>query len=367
MFTIYPITLNNNQNIHAELIGPSSSALNYDLRLYEMDVNTGTIGALVDICSYTKSATLAIPQTVATINRNSTAKNYALIVYAREGYSSTDTFDINITLGVGGDPAESNDNAFKAYSFGTLGVQGISVQGTNLDSQKDVDWFAFSAPNLSDFDKIRISNATNSNVKYQLYYVSNGTTLVEVQPTNGLYPIRTGMNYLRVTDNGNNFSASDVPYAPLISVSFKPSKMMSEVHMNEYVGIPAQTYKVWNANETSFWPKKRNTLLSGCKLEWKATFLSFSGYLCPDAKNALHIRTTNTSWAPIQFQSANADGNPAENGVATCVLPKSVGCRGVYSGVSGMSYDVACTLSMWADGFPAIISGPAFVTSRIMT
>lgn len=367
MFAIYPIVLNNRDNIHAELIGPSNSALNYDLRLYEMDASTGELISLVDICAYSSAS--ALPQTVATINRASSAKTYALIVYALTGSSATETFDVNITVGHGGDPAESNDNAFTAYNLDVMTVNGYHISGTTLDSAKDSDWFIFAVPQQTDFAHIKISNAANSNVKFQLYYVSSGTTLVELKEVNGRFPVRTGAIYLRVTDNGNNFAGGDVAYEPVIAVSFSPTKISSTFQMNEYNDIPTQTYKVWNLDETEYHPEKRNALLGSCRLVWTATFLSPSGYICTDATNSLHIRVTNTSWVPVEFQSASKDSAPAVNGVATCVLEKSVGCRGVYQGVSYMSYDVACTLNMWADGFPSITDGamPIFVTSRIMT
>lgn len=78
---------------------------------------------------------------------------------------------------------------------------------------------------------------------------------------------------------------------------------------------------------------------------------------------------TNYSWVPTQFQTFSAESTPAVNGVATVVVDPALGCRGVYSGVSGMSYDTDCSFNMWADGFPSITSGamPIFFTSRIMT
>ena len=76
---------------------------------------------------------------------------------------------------------------------------------------------------------------------------------------------------------------------------------------------------------------------------------------------------TNYSWVPTQFQTL--ESAPAVNGVATVVVDPALGCRGVYSGVSGMSNDTDCSLNMWADEFPSITSGdmPIFFTSRIMT
>lgn len=367
-YNIFPITLYDNQNIHAELIGPSSADLNYDLRLYEMDVNTGTLTSLVDICAYGKGGNATVlPQTVATVNRNGGEKNYALVVYALTGYSSTDTFDVNITLGIGGDSAEANDNAFTAYSIGEMGINGLVVTGTKLDSPKDVDWFVFTAPDMSDFEKMKLDTKENPNVKFQLYRSGGGTSLIEVKPTNGIYSLQ-GVNYLRVTDSGNDFSAGDIPYKISTTASFKMAKSYNEISMNGVLDLPTQTYKVWNEAGTEYHPEKRTALLGSCRLEWKATFLSKSGYVCKDVVDTLHIRTTNLAWTPEIFQSASADGVPAVDGVATCVLDPSVGCRGTSIG-ENMDFDEPCTLNMWSDkGFATSTEGamPIFVTSRIM-
>ena len=193
-----------------------------------MDINTGTLTFLVDICAYTgRASSTALPQTVATNNRTTSAKTYALIVYALTDSSATDAFDVNITLGSGGDPGESNDNAFTAYALDVLSINGFHVQGTTLDSAKDVDWFYFSVPQQNDYTKIKITNSVSSEVKYQLFYVSGGTTLVELKETNGFSPVRTGALYLRVTDNGNDFANGDIMYEPTITVSFAPTKLMN--------------------------------------------------------------------------------------------------------------------------------------------
>lgn len=333
-----------------------------------MDINTGTLTFLVDICAYTgRASSTALPQTVATNNRTTSAKTYALIVYALTDSSATDAFDVNITLGSGGDPGESNDNAFTAYALDVLSINGFHVQGTTLDSAKDVDWFYFSVPQQNDYTKIKITNSVSSEVKYQLFYVSGGTTLVELKETNGFSPVRTGALYLRVTDNGNDFANGDIMYEPTITVSFAPTKLMNQFRINEYADLPTQTYKVWSSDETEYHPEKRIALLGSCHLEWKATFYSTSGYLCTDATNTLHLYMTNYSWVPTQFQTL--ESAPAVNGVATVVVDPALGCRGVYSGVSGMSNDTDCSLNMWADEFPSITSGdmPIFFTSRIMT
>lgn len=283
-----------------------------------MDTNTGTLTSLVDICAYTgRASSTALPQTVATNNRTTSAKTYAC---------------------------------------------------TTLDSAKDVDWFYFSVPQQNDYTKIKITNSVSSEVKYQLFYVSGDTTLVELKETNGFFPVRTGALYLRVTDNGNDFANGDIMYKPTITVSFAPTKLMNQFRMNEYADLPTQTYKVWSS-KTEYHPEKRIALLGSCHLEWKATFYSTSGYLCTDATNTLHLYMTNYSWVPTQFQTLSAESAPAVNGVATVVVDPALGCRGVYSGVRGMSNDTDCSLNMWADEFPSITSGdmPIFFTSRIMT
>lgn len=374
MFVVYPITLGTGCNIHAELLGPTSSDLHYILYLATVD-DTGSISEIIDACAYAKGSNgTSIPQTVATVNSNADTQTYAIIVSAQTGYSSTETFDINITLGVGGDPAEPNDNAFSAYSIGTISVenQSATLSGTTLDSPLDVDWFSFYVSNTSDFDSIRISG---SGVKYNLYHVENGTEMVENVPNGNVYPLSTGMNYLRVTDAGNNFSNGDIDYTTTMSVIFKASQCKNSFTMsygsNVYNDIPTQTYKVWSEDETSYWPEKRRALLGGCKLVWTATLYSASGYLCTNADNQLFIAVRNDTWSNPVMQLATAYSDPSKNtnGVATCTLERSVSCYGALGGVSGMSYDTNCylTLSVIGGNSPTNGALPIFVTSRIMT
>lgn len=179
-----------------------------------------------------------------------------------------------------------------------MGVNGLVITGTRLDSPKDVDWFVFTAPDMSDFEKMKLDTKENPNVKIQLYRLGGGTLLIEVKSANGIYFLQE-VNYRRVTDSGNDFSA---------------------------------------------------------------------GYVCKEVVDTLHIRTTNLAWTPEKYQSASADGVPAVDGVAICILDPSVGCLGTSSGVN-MDFDEPCTLNMWSDrGFATSTGGamPIFVTSRIM-
>lgn len=374
MFVVYPITLGTGCNIHAELVGPTNPSLNYILYLTTVD-DSGSISEIIDACAYSKSSTgTTIPQTVATINTGADTQTYAIIVSAQTGYSSSEPFDVNITLGVGGDPAEPNDNAFSAYSIGTISVQNQSVtlSGTTLDSPLDVDWFSFYVSDTSDFKSIRISG---SGVKYNLYHVTNGTEMVENIPDGDVYPLTAGMNYLRVTDVGNNYSNGDIEYTTKISVIFKAAQCKNSFTMsfgsNVYNDIPTQTYKVWSEDETSYWPEKRRALLGGCRLVWTATLYSASGYLCTDADNQLFIAVRNDTWSNPVMQLATAYSDPSKNtnGVATCTLERSVSCYGALGGVSGMSYDTNCylTLSVIGGNSPTNGALPIFVTSRIMT
>ena len=374
MFVVYPITLGTGCNIHAELVGPANPNLNYILYLATVD-STGSISEIIDACAYAKSTNgSSIPQTVATINTGTDTQTYAIIVSAQTGYSSTESFDINITLGIGGDPAEPNDNAFSAYSIGTISVenQSVTLSGTTLDSPLDVDWFSFYVSDTSDFNSIRISG---SGVNYKLYHVENGTEMVENVPNGSVYPLTAGMNYLRVTDAGNDFSNGDKAYTTTMSVVFKASQCTNSFTMsygsNVYNDIPTQTYKVWSEDETSYWPEKRRALLGGCKLVWTATLYSASGYLCTDADNQLFIAVRNDTWSNPVMQLATAYSDPSKNanGVATCTLERSVSCYGALGGVSGMSYDTNCYLTLSVIGGSSPTNGalPIFVTSRIMT
>ncbi len=374
-FIIYPITLYNNQNMHAELIGPQSESLDYVLLLYTVDAN-GNLLQKVDGCTYAKAS--GIPQTVAVRNAASTGVKYALIVLSRAGGSATATFDVNITLGTGGDPGESNDNAYTAFSVGTLGASGISVSGTTLDSPKDVDWFVFSTPALTDFKGVRITSdsALNAKVTIQLYYAS-GSTMVENKPVNGVYNLSKGTNYLRVVDNGNSFTSGDVSYNIAIAPVFYASQAAYTISLDNMLGstshydtFPTQTYRV-PINDDEYAAETRYTLTDGCSLTWTATYLSASGYLCKEATDTLFIRIIDTAWSNPDLITTQKTENKVVNGVLSVTIKAPPAFSQISMPVGEYSYsmyDYSCTLEMTSSSFGSYFSGgstPIFISSKI--
>lgn len=377
-YIIYPITLYNNQNMHAELIGPQSASLDYVLLLYTVDAN-GNLLKRVDGCTYAKAS--GIPQTVAVRNTASTGVSYALIVLSRAGSSAAETFDVNITLGTGGDPGESNDNAYTAYSIGTMGASGISVKGTTLDSPKDVDWFVFSAPDLTDFKEVRITSdpSLNAKVTFQLYYAS-GSTMVENKPVNGVYNLSKGTNYLRVVDNGNSFTSGDVPYSIAIAPVFYASKTAYTISLDNMLGntshydtFPTQTYLV--PTDSGEVAEERYTLTDGCSLTWTVTYLSASGYRCEDATDTLFIRIIDTAWSNPDLITTTATAPTVDNKMKNGVLSVTIKAPPAFSQISKpvgeysySMYDYSCTLEMTSSTFGSLFSGgstPIFISSKI--
>lgn len=226
-FTYVTASLAPTQILNATLVCPKNPNFNYDLFVYEIDdngyltnvVSASTTGTYFN--TYEDGTTKTVDEGAAFVNKTDKTQNYAVIVSATKGGSASDTFELTLSLDVQGnyDSAEPNDSAYYAY-----GITEGNLTGASLHVINDQDWYMWNA--TSEFESAKISATSGYDVEV---YTANGNNLILTNKnSDGSYPIATGVNYIKVSSDGENF----VPSVYSLSIEpwdLKPAEMF--VHL----------------------------------------------------------------------------------------------------------------------------------------
>jgi len=207
-FTYMLLSLAPGQIIQATLAGPNNANIDYDLLLYTYndDGSLGTCVAESTLNTYIDSSTgKSVEDAVAYINTGSASQNYALLVFAAKGCSSTETFKLTVSLDnfENFDAGEPNDNPFSAVVI----PDGAVISNCNLNVSNDQDWYVW---NVSASFEYVMPSLSNSDYTVEVYQ-ANGQSmmLVRPNPSNGFYNISPGKYYFRVYNKNENFVSSE--------------------------------------------------------------------------------------------------------------------------------------------------------------
>lgn len=207
-FTYMLLSLEPGQIVQATLAGPNNANIDYDLLLYTYDDATGSLVDCVaesTLNTYINSSTgKSVEDAVAYINTGNSSQDYALLVFAARGCSSTETFKLTVSLDnfENFDAGEPNDNPFSALEV----PDGVVISNCNLNVPNDQDWYVWNVS--SSFANMGL-NLSNSNYTVEVYQ-ANGQSMIWVSPNSatGLYDIKAGKYYLRVYNKNDNFVSS---------------------------------------------------------------------------------------------------------------------------------------------------------------
>ncbi len=359
---IGPISLQPGQICQAQLEEPIKDSSNYYFLLYELDSSNNLVN--VDVSTYSKSN---VPDAVGVVNRSSVEKTYYIRVYANQYLNSATTFTAHISIGLGPDSSEPNENAFTATKYSNnieANTTEYSLSGAVLNSPYDNDWYDIYIPNTMDFTSISINSfiydesnnkkAISNNVNFE-FYSANGSELVKQSNNGNSYQIQAGHNYLRISAlSQQNFSP--VSYNFII----KPERFAYYAHYVVLMNgqpLPIQTYTVGG---------ERYALLSSSKFEWIVTYYSPSGYLANAAYDYIFAEIYDKNWNPTaKPYYTKGDAYPI-GGVAHLTMTAPV-CLGANGGVSGMCYDNYVQLILKSERFGTVYDEHIFITSRIMS
>lgn len=139
-----PVTLSPGDVLQATLKLPNNANLDYDLLLYAFDNDTlgdylkgSTLTTYMN--TYPNGITKTVDEAVAYINTDSVNHTYALIVFPEKGYSSTESFELTVSIDEVGyyDASEPNESPFDVKTVSA----NTNIVGNNLNVINDQDWF----------------------------------------------------------------------------------------------------------------------------------------------------------------------------------------------------------------------------------
>lgn len=232
------VSLERGQILNASLVCPRKASLNYDLFLYEMDANGNLVRMVSDSTTetYINSQTgKTVDEGISYINNSATVKEYAVIVSATKGGSTTDTFKLTISLDekLNADTAEPNDSAFYAYGVDI----GTTISGPSLHVVNDQDWFVMRT--TSEFSASKIS--ATAGYKTEVYTANGSQLILADERSDGAYIIRPGMYYIRVFANELNFT----PNTYSLSITALSYSGESTIEIYEFVDSYASSKKYY--------------------------------------------------------------------------------------------------------------------------
>ena len=252
---LYPITVANNEVLQAQVDMPNSSAINYDVYLYEVAANGDMTQVDYSVFStYINGAAGTAPEAVGVYNTSGASKQYALFVKSRVGSSSTLPFTIHIGINANTEAAEADENAIHASKISLTDDCYAKVINTRaMNTACDNDWFYFDVNSTRNFDTIALSldsTAIAAGFNLDVYTVVN-TGLQEVPLVNGkLQNLSVARYFVRVSSVGcsafdpSNYTLTIAPnyYADAIEIS--------TVGDGDTAAYDGHTYSRVNGNST---------------------------------------------------------------------------------------------------------------------
>ncbi len=219
---IYPIYVAPNNILQTQLQCPMSDQLDYDLYLYEFDMDTGNlIPTPIDYSIYgtyfNNGATLS--ENVGTKNTTTGDKAYLVEIYAKQGASINEEFHVGVSISDTYDDFETDENGLHAYAV-TVATGGSSIVSRCINSEIDNDWYYIDVPSDRNYDAINFtldSTSVNNGYDVDVYYAITGNKMVLVSKCEiGNVPLDTGRYYFHVytTDSyaaGTNYNLTMKP------------------------------------------------------------------------------------------------------------------------------------------------------------
>ncbi|MGQ3480613.1 Ig-like domain-containing protein [Paenibacillus sp. TY11] len=234
---LYPVYLQPGELLQAQLDGPFSAQLDYDLYLYEFDMTTGDLNPnAIDASTYGtyfnnyEQGSASLPENVGTRNAIGSEKAYAIAVHAKKGSSINDPFYLTVDTSSSYDAYEPDESAFHAYNF-TFSTGGSSLNSRSIHSGIDNDWYQITIPASRNYDALNVkldSTSESYGYKAEVYGALSGNQMVLLPQTNHNVSLNTGTYYVRVYTT-NQFSADH-----LYALTLKPVLRAGKIVITGY-------------------------------------------------------------------------------------------------------------------------------------
>jgi hypothetical protein len=356
---LYPIYLQPGELLQAQLDGPFSAQLDYDLYLYEFDMTTGDINPnAIDASTYGtyfnnyEQGAASLPENVGTRNASGNEKAYAIAVHAKKGSSINDPFYLTVDTSSSYDAYEPDESAFHAYNF-TFSTGGSSLNSRSIHSGIDNDWYQVTIPASRNYDALNVkldSVSDGYGYKAEVYGALTGNQMALLPQTNHNVSLNTGTYYVRVYTT-NQYSPNH-----LYTLTLKPVLRAGKIEITGYDSVngpndyPNYSYgRHYRVNQRS-------------NLTVKGVVKTTDGY--PVANAPVDVTWLNQNWT-------ESSGNRTRTGTAytdqngafsvTLSLPSSTGSIAEY-----LSGAISFTHYYDLSGVAVQVSGTSIIDTDIV-
>lgn len=298
-FVYANVELQPSQVVQASMVCPKSAALDYDLALFQYNPD-GTLGGVMAQSTYrtyfnahSNGEIKTADESLSYVNNSSSSQMYAVLALASLGGSTTDNFDLFISLDNSGNcaPAEPDGNTTEAYNM-TYGT----AKNLNLNVSNDQDWYILQ-PTAD--KEVSITVSTDD---YQVEaYTLNNNKLVLSKPLRGATYSVTTPTYIKVFSDAGSFSAHD--YNLTVFVAAIPTQI--SVYLNGDEG----------PNSYPDYPEGNNYLRFNKTLSARVALYDDNGNPVIDG-TTVTLRWESGSWVPGNPNHTQSTTSTTQNGAA---------------------------------------------------
>lgn len=250
-YVFLPLTLAPGDILQATLELPSNANIDYDLLLYEYD--DAELGdeilqrGLTTYLNNYNGTMKTVDEGLSYINETVNNKDYALIVFASQGYSTTETAKLTVSLDENGyfDEFEPNDSPFDAVSI----TENVQITGNTLNVSNDQDWFVWKVPS-----SLKKASILMDNEDYSVeMYVASGLSMVLQNPdSNGNYSLGHTYYYIKVYNKSSDFVSGSYNLKIQSGTQSTPTPTPTATPKPTPTPTPTPTSVVKNIKITSF-------------------------------------------------------------------------------------------------------------------
>lgn len=182
-------SLSEGQIFNASLKCPDNANLDYDLVLASVE-DDGSLTYMTEssLGTYFNTDTdTTVDEGISYVHNQATIGNFAILVMATTGSSSTNSFTLTVSIDTVGsyDNNEPNDSPFTATSMSSLTTAG------SLHVVNDQDWYVVSMTS-------GLYNISAGDYEAEIYYATTGNKMVAATKAGNNYLLGNGTYYVRV-------------------------------------------------------------------------------------------------------------------------------------------------------------------------
>ncbi|UMR34394.1 Ig-like domain-containing protein [Paenibacillus polymyxa] len=356
---LYPIYVKPGELLQAQLDGPFSEQLDYDLYLYEFDMTTGDINPnAIDASTYGtyfnkyEQGSASVPENVGSRNATGSEKAYAVAVHSKKGSSINDPFYLTVDVNSQYDAYEPDESAFHAYNF-TFSTGGSTLNSRSIHSGIDNDWYQITIPANRNYDGLNVkldSTSESYGYKAEVYGALSGNQMALLPQTNHNVTLNTGTYYVRVYTT-NQYSPDH-----LYALTLKPVLRAGKIVINGYDSKNGP-------NDYPSYSYGRHYRVNGnTSLTVKGVVTTTDNY--PVANAPVNVTWLNQNWTESSGnRTRTGTGYTDQNGAfsVTLSLPHSTGSIAEY-----LSGPISFTHYYDLSGVAAQVSGTSLTATDIV-